>query len=206
MSAAVFRAFGTPLYRDKIALDKKIINPILSSIELRRLPSDDGWTSEDTYVLENDFNVLKPIVQKHLDDFVFNHFKLMDKYDVEIQNSWIMKHQKGDHSALHWHSNSLISGILYLQTDDQSGDLAFVNQLNWCNNMFEFDYKEDNPLNQNTVVHTPRDGEIILFPSKTYHTVTPSQSDDMRFCLAFNAFIRGDVQKQFEKSMSQLVL
>lgn len=206
MSAAVFRAFGTPLYRDKIALDKKTINPILGSTEFRRLPSDDGWGSRDTRVLDNDFSVLKPAVQSKLEDFLFNHFMLKRKYEIEIQNSWIMKHKKGDKSTLHWHSNSLISGILYLQTDDKSGDLVFVSAANWTNNIFNFEYEQDNPLNQDTVIHTPRDGEIILFPSKTYHMVTPSQSEHSRFCLAFNAYIRGESEMDYENSIAQIRL
>ena len=206
MSAAIFRAFGTPLYKDRVQLNKKEINPILSNMKFRRLQSDDGWASEDVYVLENELSCLKSTVQEKLDDFMFNHFKLAPHYEVELQNSWVMKHKHGDSSALHWHSNGIVSGILYLQTDPNSGALAFVSQLSWTNNMFLFDYTEDNPLNQTTVVHTPLDGEIILFPSKTYHTVTPSQSEHMRFCLAFNAFIRGPSNVQYPESMSQLVL
>lgn len=204
MSGAVFRAFGTPLYRDTVQLNKKVINPILSDMKFNRLLSDDGWSSDDVYVLDNELSTLKQDVQNHLDNFMFNHFKLSRHYHIELQNSWVMKHKKGDHSALHWHANSLISGILYLQTDEESGDLAFVSQSSWCNNMFDFDYDEENPLNQTAVVHTPKDGEIILFPSKTYHQVTHSHSDHMRFCVAFNAYIRGDVQKTHEKSMGQL--
>lgn len=202
----IYRAFSTPLYRKRLKLDKKVINPILRDIDFYRLPTDDGWASKSPWILEEDLAPIKPMVQECIDDMAFNDWKFEDHYKFEIQNSWVMKHKAGDHSAIHWHSNSLFSGILYLQCDDLSGTLMFVNELNFCNNMFAFDFKEDNPLNQDTIGVVPEDGDMIIFPSKTYHMVTPSRSDYMRFCLAFNVWVHGPLNKTHPHSNSQLDL
>ena len=189
----IYRAFPTPLYRETLKLDKTIINPILREMEFRRLPSDDGWSTPSNFILEEDLKPIKPLIQQQMDNFGYNHMKFKKSQTFEITNSWVMKHKEGDLAGMHWHSNSLFSGILYLQCDPKSGDLIFVNQQNWNNNIFSFDYEEDSPLNQDSIATTPGEGDIIIFPSKTYHMVTPSRSKDMRFCIAFNVWVRGEV-------------
>lgn len=203
---SVYRAFSTPLYRDTIKLDKKVLNPILSGMKFFRLPSDDGWASEDVYILDNDLAPLKPMIQEKIEDMVFNDWKFEDHYTCKILNSWVMKHKTGDESTIHHHTNSLFSGILYLQCDEDSGSLMFLNKNNWCGNVFSFDFKEINPLNQDMVGITPSEGDIIMFPSTTQHMVSQSASKYSRFCVAFNVWLEGPLNKKSKQSNSQLVL
>lgn len=202
----VYRAFSTPLYRKKLKLDKSLVNPALRELEFYRLPTDDGYTTTSPWVLNEELNFLKPMVQDCLDDMAYNDWKFKKKYKFEIQNSWVMKHVKGDHSGMHWHSNSLFSGILYLQCDPESGMLMFINKDNWCGNVLDFEFEEETPLNQDKVGVTPTDGEILIFPSRTPHMVSPSMSEHSRFCLAFNTWIRGPLGKSHPNNNCQLDL
>ena len=203
----VYRAFSTPLYRKKNKLNKAQLNPALGTLEMYRLKTDDGYTTKTPWVLENELSFLKPLVQECLDDMIYNDWKFKkDLYKIEIQNSWVMKHVKGDQSGMHWHSNSLFSGILYLQCDEKSGTLMFINKDNWCGNVLDFEFEEDNALNQDTVGLIPGEGEILIFPSRTPHMVSPSMSEHSRYCLAFNTWIRGPLGKGHEHNNSQLDL
>jgi uncharacterized protein (TIGR02466 family) len=116
-----------------------------------------------------------------------------------------MKHKKGDESKLHWHSNSLFSGILYLQCDKDTGEICLVRDKNMFNNVLTFDFEEQNAFNAQVVPILPKDGDILIFPSTTYHTVTPSKSEHSRFCVAFNVWAKGPLN-QFTHSNSELIL
>ena len=203
---SVYRAFSTPLYKEKIKLDKKVINPILSKMEFFRLPSDDGFASKDVFILDNDLAPIKPLIQEKIDEMAFDIWKFKDHYTFKIQNSWVMKHIEGDESTIHHHTNSLFSGILYLQCDKDSGNLMFLNKNNWCGNVFSFDFKENNPLNQDVVGITPEDGDLVMFPSTTQHMVSKSRSKHSRFCVAFNVWVEGPLNKEHPESNSQLDL
>ena len=201
----VYRAFSVPIYKGQVKLNKKVMNPALKDLALFRVDADDGTASEDVYVLDNDLNFLKPDIQACIEDFVYNHLKFKRHHSFFITNSWVMKHVKGDSSRMHYHTNSLFSGILYLQCDKDSGCISFVRDKNMFNNMFKFDLEEDNPFNE-TVIHVlPQDGDILLFPSNQWHTVAPSQSSHSRYCVAFNVWSKGPLNK-YEYSNSQLDL
>jgi ectoine hydroxylase-related dioxygenase (phytanoyl-CoA dioxygenase family) len=37
------------------------------------------------------------------------------------------------------------------------------------------------------------DNDVIIFPSKMYHSVAPNRTDNLRISIAFNSFIRGTI-------------
>jgi hypothetical protein len=41
--------------------------------------------------------------------------------------------------------------------------------------------------------YTPKTNDICLFPSTVMHSADPNESDEERWCLAFNVFVRGDI-------------
>ena len=41
--------------------------------------------------------------------------------------------------------------------------------------------------------HRPKTNDICLFPSVVMHSVDPNESDEERWCLSFNVFVRGDI-------------
>jgi uncharacterized protein (TIGR02466 family) len=114
-----------------------------------------------------------------------------------------MKHTKGHRAPEHFHGNSIISGIMYLQCDDKSGDLTFSKpgtHTNFIHPCFVLDYDDWNINNSLSWTFRPRPGDIFLFPSFLYHRVAESLSDNERYCIAFNIFIKGDLgMKEREK-------
>ena len=53
------------------------------------------------------------------------------KNDFEITTSWISLSNKEQKSNLHNHKNCMYSGILYLQTNENSGDIMFDDLTNF---------------------------------------------------------------------------
>ena len=69
----------------------------------------------------------------HAQHFIHDVLDVSQEAKFEMTNSWSSKHIKGDESGPHNHANSMLSGILYLQTDDKSGDVLFHKDKNHTN-------------------------------------------------------------------------
>jgi uncharacterized protein (TIGR02466 family) len=207
--------FSIPLYKSTI--------PPLDPITLTKLKNLE-WEDPDAFVEENErFDVaqatldathqesadrhvldrpslakLRKNIQDKIDDFVHNVMGVDHKMSWEITTSWVNRTVKGGYGESHYHSNSLISGVLYLEVDDISGKICFHKRSNWGNlfsDTIRVTYSEITDANADTVLFTPRTNDIILFPSHLSHSVPPSESEQDRYSLAFNVFPRGVVGK-----------
>ncbi len=50
-----------------------------------------------------------------------------------------------------------------------------------------------NVYNCKSWAHKPKVNDICLFPSVVMHAADPNESDEERWCLAFNVFVRGNI-------------
>ena len=109
-----------------------------------------------------------------------------------MTNSWAVRHKKGDEAGQHNHANALLSGILYTQADQKSGDVLFTKERNYFNlfndQVLQVPFTEGNDYNAEGWAITPKTNMILLFPSHLRHEVYPSESDNDRYCVAFNYF------------------
>lgn len=192
MKTEVLNLWPIPLYKSIIEVNDDWLNYI-KNIEYERNSVNNADMSKDYYILEK-LPDLKNKIQSCVEDFTKNFLKLSDKFNFYFLNSWSNKHHSNDWSHSHYHGNSLISGVYYLNTPENSGNIDFVkNNLN--NNMFSeslvFDYKEDNFINTESVRVVPKKGLILLFPSHLQHKVTRNKTNQARYSIAFNMFVKG---------------
>ena len=102
---------------------------------------------------------------------------------------WININEKGNYNALHNHPHSHISGVFWIKTPDNCGDIVFENP-------HHFDrYIEIRNLNQEIAEETKnyfgytffaKEGSILLFPSDIRHEVQQNNSDEERISISFN--------------------
>ena len=89
----------------------------------------------------------------------------------------------------------MISGVLYLKTNDASGDLVFHRDLLSLVPFppaLDLDVDSFNLYNCKSWGYKPKTNDICLFPSVVMHSVDPNESDEERASLAFNVYVRGD--------------
>ena len=161
-----------------------------------------SYVSKTKNILENKkLLFLKKIILQEFYTFKNNVLKYT-KNDFEITTSWIALSNKKQKSNLHNHQNCMYSGILYLQTNENSGDIVFDN-LNSFNN-FKLQCDSYNMYNSKSWKIKPVNNMLIFFPSEIYHQILENNSDIERYSLAFNLIPIGKLGYEDSDSYTNL--
>lgn len=146
--------------------------------------------TKNNYILDlPEFSNLK----KHLENSLENYFiEMFSNKNAKpyITQSWINYTSKNDYHHVHTHTNSLFSGVFYINTIDQ--DKIFF----YRDTFPVFDFTEDKNYNLYTALdwHFPvTNNDLIIFPSNIRHSVAINESNNVRISLAFNTYVKGTV-------------
>jgi uncharacterized protein (TIGR02466 family) len=154
--------------------------------------------SVDKNVLNSEaFCELKEIITEHLNDYIKTIFNPDRDIQVYITNSWInwTENDTGHHQ--HAHPNSLISCVLYIETDFTSDSITFsrpqgsylFGNVDGFSNSPSTKYGDPMwsiPVDKNN---------LIIFPSQMYHQVIPrhNTSKGTRISLSMNTWFKGSL-------------
>jgi uncharacterized protein (TIGR02466 family) len=147
--------------------------------------------SQDVYVLENtELKEIKKYIESGID--YYSAFVLSAKADIEfyITQSWLNYTDIGQHHHLHAHSNAIISGVFYINADPSVDSISFKRMRYEQISIFP---QQWNVFNTGGHTRSVSSGDLVLFPSSLFHTVSPTTKDDTRISLAFNVFARGEI-------------
>ena len=192
--------FSVPVFNTfiKILDDEK---QFIRTLEYERVkPNDNGWINKQNTYLLNDEHLtnLKDEIQRVVNIYYHDVLHVEDYIDFYITNSWAIKHDSGDYAQTHYHKNSLVSGVAYIDVDENSGDFNLFGPEEYYNifpNAFSFDYKKTDMTNSSKWKMRPVENMVILFPSNVKHSVDKSQSNKSRYCIAFNTYVKGTFGK-----------
>jgi len=120
--------------------------------------TDNIHTHSDFYDLTHNLNNL--------------YFKIFKNPLQTIRTMWINISYYEHFNLIHTHGNDqyIMSGVLYLQIPENSGEIGFVNPIDHCVG--------------NVIL--PRAKELFIFPQNLPHLVNPNQSKKERISIAFN--------------------
>jgi uncharacterized protein (TIGR02466 family) len=117
---------------------------------------------------------------------------LKHNHEFKMTTSRFTRTEKGEESNYHNHRNSYISCVLYIDVNNESGDISFVNYGN--NKIFKLTTTEYNIYNSEDIKIRPQKGMIIFFPSEVHHKILANKSNISRSSLACNFIPVGDLQ------------
>jgi uncharacterized protein (TIGR02466 family) len=154
-------------------------------------PDPNHFKSVESYCLDlPGMEKLKAYIEKEVKDF-YVHGLAIDG-DVIITQSWVNKNINGGGTHVHYHHNSIVSGVYYMDVPDNSTLIKFHKADVDKSPVYRLEPEinrnllEGNPYVQ-TVARIPvANHEILLFPSYLPHSVPNMDTNKDRWCLAFN--------------------
>ena len=187
----VHQLWPKPVFENEIPVKTEWVN-FAHKCDYERMASENGDYTTDKYILDK-LPDLKDLLLEQVYLFTTNFLKIIDT-EFYYLNSWIVKHYPNDWAHPHMHNNSLLSGVYYLDTSKDVGDIKFIRG---CGEQEIFpsaitpNYSEFNWVNSTETGVKVSNGKLLIFPSNLMHSVEPNLSQSNRYSLAFNVFCKG---------------
>jgi uncharacterized protein (TIGR02466 family) len=195
--------FPTPIYFSK--LDRELTNKELSFVDKSKLDfykNDGNITSTNNYILnEKPFSNLKKELDLRVQDYFDKVISPANNITPYITQSWLNYTETNQYHHKHAHPNSLVSGVFYINCNEEHDKIKFFNE-NY--KTIKLEIKDWNMWNSESWWFSLKTGDIILFPSSLIHMVETKQGDNTRISLAFNVFIKGTIGDN--KQLTELIL
>jgi uncharacterized protein (TIGR02466 family) len=205
MKEAVIQGiFPTPIYFSK--LNRKITPIELKFVEKNKkdfYKNIGNTTSNDNYILNNkEFKNIKKELDLIIKDY-FNKIILSSNNIVPyITQSWLNYTETNQHHHKHQHPNSLVSGVFYINCNENFDKIKFFKE--YVYKTIQLETKEFNVWNSESWWFPVKTGDVILFPSSLSHMVETKEGNNTRISLAFNVFIKGKIGSN--KLLTELIL
>ena len=186
--------FSTPLYQSAISIDnEELYNRICQEnfVDTNKNVKSKRTVNQNI-LLEDSYQDIYTEIKSCLQHFVHSELKL--SCSLKCVCSWAVLGETGSITHNHLHTNAVFSGIYYVRSAKDNGDLIFsVPQTHntFCNSVVELEPTEYNIFNSKSWKFVPESGQIYIFPSHMYHGVSENKSSETRCCIAFNFFIDG---------------
>jgi uncharacterized protein (TIGR02466 family) len=186
--------FGTPVFMyDVYSNPNEVHDTSAEQVDLVQ-NRDGNFSSKISNVLELDSYVeIRRRILEGLNEYIKNALHIQDKFEFYLTQSWLNINPPGAAHHRHNHSNSIISGVYYIDTD-QDSNITFLSSNNTnitSNPTLQIDVSQYTLANATSWTVPVRNNDILYFPSTLLHEVAPNQSNKNRISLAFNCFIKG---------------
>lgn len=148
-------------------------------------------TSLDNYILDNkQLQKLKKSFEEKVFDFFRNIYQPNDKVGIRITQSWINYSSTGQYHHKHAHPNSFISGVFYVDTNENDKIFFFNEKYSYL----KIDPQEYHEYNSESWWMEAKKGRLYLFPSSLVHCVEEIKDPNhTRVSLSFNTFLTGNI-------------
>ena len=156
--------------------------------------------SNNFYIFNTKLKKLKEFCEHHIKLYVEEVISPREELDFYITQSWLNITKPGEYHRIHSHSNSIISGAFYIQTDvDQK--LSFYDQNRKFKQTIKINPKKATIWNSDLWEFRVTNNQLLLFPAWIDHgvEVNEKQTKDV-ISLSFNTFVKGTIGDELEYS------
>jgi len=161
--------------------------------------------TKDNYILNRkEFKNIKKFLDKHCKDYLDTVICPKDNIELYITQSWLNYTEADQHHHKHEHPNSVVSGVLYFDSDIKNDKILFSHSKGYQQISPEIDKEKFNLWNSGTWFFGVETGNLFMFPSSTTHQVETKKGNNTRISLAFNTFYKGSVGSNSQ--LTELIL
>lgn len=179
--------FPTPIWYDQLDFDREKIKQACYKLkeldsEGRTISNFGGWQSTDIVSMNlPEFNEFLSALNDKCKEV---YSDITPNFEGVLGNAWVNIHGPNAYNRLHFHCWSTLSGCVYINVEDDSGDIVFRTPTPQVHYPFN---PEDNPLFFESVTYKPTNNKIIVFPAWLAHETFPSpNSREDRISISFN--------------------
>ena len=188
---------GVPLFPAGMVKQYHTPKPFMNGLDLSRFTFEKfkGQTKLRTekfnnILLQPEFKDIRIWVEECARDYLDDVLQ-MEYEEFFLTESWLNISGRGGYQKIHNHSNSIISGTLYLKSEKNHPPLEFKKQ------KMEFEpfisltehYKKGNPNTASTLAFPCTQDTMLVFNSYLYHGHGASQVESERIGLAWNGLV-----------------
>ena len=178
--------YQTILSREISTEEKNFFN------KLERTKNEYNYNSKNNYVLDEEpLSTLKKELFLRVEDYFQKIITPKTNVLPYITQSWVNWTKKGEEHHKHAHSNSLFSGVFYIDADEEYDSIKFFKRHTY--ESLSIEPYEYHLFNSESWTFKVKTGDIILFPSSLGHLVESKIGDNLRTSLSFNTFIKGTI-------------
>ena len=177
-----------PLFVVEYPHDLGVVKNVFKDLTFRQ--SRSNLTTVNQYLLDlPELSDLKRFCH-HAATKYFNDVLHIDDPKITIQQSWGNKTPKGTHHPRHYHLNSMLSGVFYIDTGDESSPIVFdgPTREEFPVRQESSDERGSNEFMNDSYTFPAKEGILAIFPSSLHHYVPTNNTDKERISLSFNSF------------------
>jgi len=161
--------------------------------------------TKDSYILnKKQFKNIKKFLDKCCEDYLNKLICPKDNIKLYITQSWLNYTEENQFHHKHEHPNSVISGVLYFNSDRNNDIIKFFTSVRYEQIKPEIDKSKYNLWNSSSWYFPVETGQLVMFPSSTTHQVDVKKGTNTRISLAFNTFYKGSLGSN--DSLTELIL
>ena len=187
--------FPTPVYITKI--DRGFTKQELQFVKEQKkhcTKNDGNINTKDNYILNRkQFKNIKKFLDKHCKEYLDTVICTKNNIELYITQSWLNYTEADQYHHRHEHPNSVVSGVLYFDSDIKNDKILFSHSRGYQQISPEIDIEKFNLWNSGTWFFPVETGNLFMFPSSTTHQVETKKGNNTRISLAFNTFYKGSV-------------
>ena len=194
----VHNLFSVPIFHYKLDNYKEINKELLNYIlELQKSDktgnahsNKGGWHSQNFDIVNqgppiNFLNKIKDYL-KHIISNEFGWKYVPNKQRIVAM--WAIINKKNSFNVMHNHQNCYFSSTYYVKKPKSSGDITFFDPKEAKTYRFP-KIEKYTEYSSEAVTIKPEEGDLLIFPSYLYHSVSENLSEDDRVIISFNVDI-----------------
>ena len=175
----VDKIISNKLLANRLDYSKKLVGQVKQEISLPK-----------SFIKKN----LEKIISKNIKEFVNKSLGKKLKI-VKIKSFWVVRQFSNEYNPIHFHDGH-ISGVGYLKIP-KFGDSKKINLK--TNGTIDFINGSKIFLSESIYNHSPKVGDVLLFPNYLMHTAYPFSTKGERRSFSFNVEIDKKIANIFSK-------
>lgn len=139
---------------------------------------------QSSSIREGDCEEVDALV-KHLNVEIDNCRRQVGLAELELYNIWLNINPPGGYNELHHHKDAVLSGVYYVDANDNQGNIQFDRNDNADYHIPEYVEKETY-FTATRASYRSKTNALYVFPGWLKHSVQPNNSKQDRISISFN--------------------